>query len=175
MGAFKTALWLIFWPIILHFSMLRFVFNTFARWFSTFVDLLQSVIDWLIDARDSMEDLADSWIGKYQSSRVDANEVDQLVAKHNRKTHKFARFLGKRAYLQFGHRKKTDADMLVTRKWLRNLVQDQYSSLRIQHQIDAIDEALFLSYIPTESYQMCEEYAETKVYKEMLPQGGVSL
>lgn len=175
MGVIKTTLWLMFWPLILHFSILRFVLNSVSRAVHGVVERLQGIIDWLVDRRDDIEELAESWIGMYHDDATTPIEAEILNCRINRKPHRFARYLAKRAYLQFGHRKKSDADMMVTRKWLRNYVQEHYTSLRLQHQIEAIDEALFLSYIPTETYQECEEYAATKAYTELLPTGSAPL
>lgn len=63
---------------------------------------------------------------------------------------KFAMALAKEAYLKFGARPLTQANTLVTRKWLVKYLEGaQYKDMRTCDKIIAIDRAMFLSFVPT--------------------------
>jgi len=63
---------------------------------------------------------------------------------------RFAMALAKEAYLKFGARPFTQANTLVTRKWLvKYLEGDQFVDMRTCDKIVAIDRAMFLSFVPT--------------------------
>lgn len=120
--------------------------------------------DWLIGVRDGLNDEATKWIYSFQASG------DETPLKDTRRRPKFARMLARQAYLQYGSRPRTAANMLVTRKWLRNYVSQAYPDARLVDKIEAIDEALFLSFIPTDAFVKCSQFAETEAYKEWVPE-----
>ena len=63
---------------------------------------------------------------------------------------KFAMALAKEAYLKFGARPLTQANTLVTRKWLVKYLEGvQFKDMRTCDKIIAIDRAMFLSFVPT--------------------------
>jgi len=63
---------------------------------------------------------------------------------------RFAMALAKEAYLKFGARPFTQANVLVTRKWLvKSLEGEKYNDMRTCDKIIAIDRAMFLSFVPT--------------------------
>jgi hypothetical protein len=62
---------------------------------------------------------------------------------------KFAMAIAKRAYLKFGARPVSEANVLVTRKWLTKLLEDEYKDLRTCDKVLAVDRGTFLSFIPT--------------------------
>jgi len=67
----------------------------------------------------------------------------------------FAAALAKQAYLKFGERPMSEANILVTRKWLAKLLtEDMYKDLRTCDKTIAIDRALFLSFVPTKEFGM---------------------
>jgi hypothetical protein len=67
----------------------------------------------------------------------------------------FAAALAKQAYLKFGERSMSEANILVTRKWLAKLLtEDMYKDLRTCDKTIAIDRALFLSFVPTKEFGM---------------------
>ncbi len=67
---------------------------------------------------------------------------------------RFAASLSKLAYNKFGERKMTEANILVTRKWLQKLLEeDTYKDMRTSDKNLAIDRALFLSFVPTLAFQ----------------------
>jgi len=61
----------------------------------------------------------------------------------------FAMALAKKAYVKFGARQVTEANVLVTRKWLNKLIEDEFKDLRTCDKALALDRATFLSFIPT--------------------------
>jgi len=62
---------------------------------------------------------------------------------------KFATALAKEAYVKFGPRVVSQANVLVTRKWLLKLVEERFVDLRTCDKALAIDRAVYLSFIPT--------------------------
>jgi hypothetical protein len=117
--------------------------------------------------RDNLEAQASEWMSNYRSCEVTAEEAQEEY-EQKRHTGKFANYIGKRAYFHFGVRPKNGANVKVTRKWIRNLLDDKYHSLRMQDKINIIDEALFLSFIPSDVYVASEELASSNVYMEEL-------
>jgi hypothetical protein len=68
---------------------------------------------------------------------------------------KFAASVARIAYNKFGERPMSQANVLVTRKWLQKLLEEpQYVDLRVCDRNLAIDRALFLSFVPTKDFQM---------------------
>jgi hypothetical protein len=64
----------------------------------------------------------------------------------------FAMCIAKEAYLKFGARPVSEANVLVTRKWLGKLVDDRFKDLRTCDKVLAVDRATFLSFVPTMSW-----------------------
>jgi hypothetical protein len=76
---------------------------------------------------------------------------------------KFALALAKEAYLKFGNRKFDEANCLVTRKWLNKFLEgDKFKDLRTCDKINAIDRALFLSFVPTEEFKQMKLVMQSK-------------
>jgi hypothetical protein len=79
------------------------------------------------------------------------------VLKNEKRSHKlrkgkrsaFAMGLAKRAYVKFGARPVSQANVLVTRKWVTKLIEDEFKDLRTCDKAIAIDRATFCSFIPT--------------------------
>ncbi len=92
-------------------------------------------------------------------TKVVKGEVHKEVVLSNKKATKrlakgkrssFAMAVAKAAYLKFGKRPMTEANLLVTRKWLVKYLEDEkYKDLRTCDRVIAIDRALFLSFVPT--------------------------
>lgn len=67
---------------------------------------------------------------------------------------KFAAAVAKQAYNKFGERPYTQANVLVTRKWLQKYFENPgFTDLRTVDKNNAIDRALFLSFVPTRDFQ----------------------
>jgi hypothetical protein len=64
----------------------------------------------------------------------------------------FSVALAKRAYVKFGARPVSEANVLVTRKWIHKLMEDEFKDLRTCDKAIAIDRATFLSFVPTMSW-----------------------
>jgi hypothetical protein len=65
---------------------------------------------------------------------------------------KFSMSVGKIAYNKFGARPLSPANILVTRRWIQKYMEDNFKDLRTCDKNIAIDRALFLSFIPTLSF-----------------------
>lgn len=79
----------------------------------------------------------------------------------------FAASVAKAAYNKFGERKMSEANVLVTRKWLaKYLDEDSFKDLRTCDKNLAIDRALFLSFLPTRDFQAMRLATATKQWKD---------
>jgi hypothetical protein len=137
------------------------------------IESVVNVTSLLWSTKDVLEDQAKVWMENYREGSFSLEEAQAEFATKKR-TGKFANYVGKRAYFQFGVRARNGANTKVTRKWIRNFIDESCPSLRIQDKINVIDEALFLSFIPSGMYNDCEELASTIVYEDELPFGDSS-
>lgn len=81
----------------------------------------------------------------------------------------FSASIAKIAYNKFGERKMTEANVLVTRKWIQKLLDEpDYRDLRVCDKNLAIDRALFLSFLPTRDFQAMRVAMATPVWKDRL-------
>jgi hypothetical protein len=86
---------------------------------------------------------------------VDNRKITKRI-KRGRRT-KFAMAIAKKAYMKFGARAVNEANILVVRKWVTKLLEEQeYADLRTCDKINAIDRATFLSFIPTMAWNNCK-------------------
>jgi len=76
--------------------------------------------------------------------------------------------LADEAYLQFGRRDKSQANDLITRKFMRDHLS-QFDSLRARDASIVIDIALTLSYVPTAEWCEMEEVESTRAYRGLVP------
>lgn len=67
------------------------------------------------------------------------------------------------AYLKFGKRPKSEANVIITRKYISDLLAD-VPDMRIRDKIEIMDTATFLSFIPSKSSQECGAYESTNAY-----------
>jgi len=97
-------------------------------------------------------------------TRKDETHVKQAMKLVKGERTKFAVALAKQAYLKFGNRKFDEANCLVTRKWLEKYLGDggKHKDLRTCDKINAIDRALFLSFIPTEEFKQMKLVMQSK-------------
>jgi hypothetical protein len=89
-------------------------------------------------------------------SVVTKDEVVQTVKRKLKKgcRSKFACAISKLAYNKFGERPMSEANSLITRKWIQKLLEEPlYRNLRVCDKNIAIDRALFLSFVPTKAFQ----------------------
>lgn len=94
------------------------------------------------------------------------------VLKKGKRTN-FASCIAHLAYNKFGARPMTEANVLVTRKWLQKLLAEpEYKDLRIVDRNIAIDRALFLSFVPTNAFREMKVAIASKAWqKRMDPKG----
>jgi len=67
------------------------------------------------------------------------------------------------AYLKFGKRPKSEANIIITRKYISDLLAE-VPDMRIRDKIEIMDTATFLSFIPSKSSQECGAYESTNAY-----------
>nr|UUW21054.1 MAG: hypothetical protein [Sanya tombus-like virus 1]UUW21057.1 MAG: hypothetical protein [Sanya tombus-like virus 1]UUW21060.1 MAG: hypothetical protein [Sanya tombus-like virus 1]UUW21063.1 MAG: hypothetical protein [Sanya tombus-like virus 1]UUW21066.1 MAG: hypothetical protein [Sanya tombus-like virus 1] len=135
-------------------------------------DVLEKYRKFLFNIRDELEQAADEWMAGYLAD--DAITLDAAQDEYGSWNYpgKFARLVAQRAYFQFGVRNYNKANRLVTRKWIRNLLDGpEYRDLRLKDKIAVIDEALVLSFVPSKTWERTYDYAETEVFKNTVPHG----
>lgn len=103
---------------------------------------------------------------------LESVKVKKTLAKGKRSA--FAASVAKLAYNKFGERKMSEANVLVTRKWIQKLLDENtYKDLRVCDKNLAIDRALFLSFLPTRDFQAMRIAVATKPWKERLDGDGI--
>jgi hypothetical protein len=86
----------------------------------------------------------------------------------------FAAALAKLAYNKFGERPMSEANILVTRKWLQKVLEEaEYKDLRTSDKNTAIDRALFLSFVKTQSFRAMRLALATKAWQDRNSDEGV--
>lgn len=89
----------------------------------------------------------------------------KLVLKKGKRS-MFSASIAKMAYNKFGQRPLSDANVLVTRKWIQKLLDEpMYKDLRVCDKNLAIDRALFLSFVPTKDFQMMKIATTTPAWE----------
>lgn len=78
---------------------------------------------------------------------------------------KMASALAYEAYYEFGNRDKTPANLLITRKFMRDQLME-YKDLRAQDASGIIDVALSLSFLPSRSVRETNEIIETYQFND---------
>lgn len=113
----------------------------------------------------------------YTSTHVIHNSVDGAVTVGEVQRRKKVLRKGKRtafaasvaqiAYNKFGERPMSEANILVTRKWLQKYLDSpEYKDLRTCDKNLAIDRALFLSFVPTDSFRAMKLATTTNAWKD---------
>jgi hypothetical protein len=86
----------------------------------------------------------------------------------------FAASIAKLAYNKFGERPMSEANVLVTRKWIQKLLEEpEYKDLRTCDKNLAIDRALFLSFVKTQSFRAMRLALTTKAWEDRNKDDGV--
>jgi hypothetical protein len=86
----------------------------------------------------------------------------------------FAACVAQLAYNKFGARPMTEANVLVTRRWLAKLLAEpEYKDLRIVDRNIAIDRALFLSFVPTDAFRTMKIAVATKAWQKRVDPSGL--
>lgn len=73
--------------------------------------------------------------------------------------------LAEEAYYQFGFRAKSEANMLITRKFMRDLLKE-HKDLRAKDAAELIDRGLELSFLPTRQLKAMNVISETYVFSD---------
>jgi hypothetical protein len=173
MAFFVTVILCPFTIAIYFLSLIARVLEIVRRTVDGCIESVVNVISLLWSTKSILEGQAEVWMENYREGSYSLEEAQEEYTTKKR-TGKFANYVGKRAYFQFGVRARNGANTKVTRKWIRNFIDQHYPSLRVQDKINVIDEALFLSFIPSVMYNDCEELASTIVYEDELPEGSSS-
>lgn len=85
---------------------------------------------------------------------------------------RFAASLSKLAYNKFGERPLSEANILVTRRWLQKLLDEpKYKDMRTTDKNIAIDRALFLSFVPTKAFCQMRVAVTTKAWEQRVDPG----
>ncbi len=86
----------------------------------------------------------------------------------------FAASIARLAYNKFGQRPLSEANVLVTRKWIQKLLEEPaYKDLRTCDKNLAIDRALFLSFVPTDAFREMQMVMTTNTWKDRLDASNV--
>lgn len=87
---------------------------------------------------------------------------------------RFAVGIARLAYNKFGERKMSEANVLVTRKWIQKLLETEaYKDLRTTDKNIVIDRSLFLSFVPTNEYRKMVLAIATPAWKDRVQAEGV--
>lgn len=73
--------------------------------------------------------------------------------------------LAAQAYFQFGKRPPSEANMIITRKFMRDELE-QYKDLRVTDALGIIDSALYMSFLPSQHLRLMNQAVRTRVYHE---------
>lgn len=104
--------------------------------------------------------------------KQEVKKTKKVLAKGKRSA--FATSIAKIAYNKFGERKMTDANILVTRKWIQKYLEEpEFKDLRVCDKNLAIDRALFLSFIPTNDFRAMKLALGTSAWCNRVDSNGV--
>jgi hypothetical protein len=79
----------------------------------------------------------------------------------------FSSALAQLAYNKYGERPMSEANILVTRKWLqKQLEEPEYKDMRVCDKNIAVDRAVFLSFVPTNDFRKMKLAVQTKTWKD---------
>lgn len=86
----------------------------------------------------------------------------------------FAACVAHEAYNKFGARPMTEANVLVTRRWLQKLLAEpKYKDLRTVDKNIAIDRALFLSFVPTNEFRKMKIAVASRAWQKRVDPAGL--
>jgi hypothetical protein len=187
MACVKVAQSILLGIFLLPVSLGISVLATMERSLMGFFLKVAALNDWLRGVKSIVEIEAQAWIDTMQQEEEEGLEITRrevfdvdgkAVAvpvgledlpgaglELRPKRAKFARFVAKQAYFQFGVRENSPANRLVTRKWIRNYLNgDDFKALRLVDKIAAIDEAMPLSFVPSGTWEVVDELAGSKAF-----------
>lgn len=86
----------------------------------------------------------------------------------------FAACIAHEAYNKFGARPMSEANVLVTRRWLQKLLAEpKYKDLRTVDKNIAIDRALFLSFVPTNEFRKMKIAVASRAWEKRVDPSGL--
>jgi len=107
-----------------------------------------------------------------EKKKKEVKKVKKVLSKGKRSS--FAAAIAKIAYNKFGDRKMTEANVLVTRKWIQKLLDEpEYKDLRVCDKNLAIDRALFLSFVSTRDFQAMKLATATSAWSDRTNEANV--
>ncbi len=105
--------------------------------------------------------------------RVERIERKKKVLKKGKRSN-FAACIAHEAYNKFGARPMTEANVLVTRRWLQKLLAEpSYSDLRTVDRNIAIDRALFLSFVPSNDFRKMKIVVASRAWQKRVDPAGL--
>jgi hypothetical protein len=108
-----------------------------------------------------------------QTVRSEVVVKEKKVIKKGKRSN-FAACVAHLAYNKFGARPMTEANVLVTRRWLSKMLSDpEYKDLRIVDRNIAIDRALFLSFVPTDEFRTMKLAVATRAWQKRVDPKGL--
>jgi hypothetical protein len=120
----------------------------------------------LIRRFDSEVRLSLDEIVSEERRRADVGTVDgKRVRFRPQKLNDMGIALAHEAYYHFGHRPRSDANILITRKYMRDLLEE-YEDLRAVDAARAIDMGLYLSFLPSSTLREMNVISDTIVFDD---------
>lgn len=110
-------------------------------------------------------DVLDDCDESVESASLPLEGVRLTAAKRSRCRKSCAATLAMTAYLKFGSRPKSEANLIITRKFISDLLSEN-KSMRLKDKIEIMDLAVFLSFVPTKTKLQCDAMSETDAYAE---------
>jgi hypothetical protein len=115
-------------------------------------------------------------ISSSSSERSTSSEVSTVVKEEvvpvrrytfrtRRPKDRIAHALAQEAYYNFGNRQRSEANNLITRRWMRDRLDD-YDSIRFKDRATIIDIALVLSFVPSLESREIEGIALTDTFTD---------
>nr|WRQ65685.1 hypothetical protein [Tolivirales sp.] len=107
------------------------------------------------------------------TTRVEKIQRTKKVLKKGKRSN-FAACIAHEAYNKFGQRAMTEANVLVTRRWLQKLLDGpEYKDLRMVDRNIAIDRALFLSFVPTNEFRKMKLAVASRAWQKRVDPKGL--
>lgn len=108
-----------------------------------------------------------------KKEKIERVERVKKVLKKGKRSN-FASCIAHEAYNKFGARAMTEANVLVTRRWLQKLLSEpEYKDLRMVDRNIAIDRALFLSFIPTDDFRKMRLATASRAWQKRVDPKGL--
>jgi len=134
----------------------------------------KSVIDKIDEINEEPEEflVKHTYTASHTIEEFDGIPVVEMRMRSTRKIRtgnrsNFAAAVSKHAYLKFGNRKMTEANILVTRKWIvKYLEDDKFKDMRTVDKALAVDRALFLSFVPSDEFRRMRLAVTTKQWEK---------